>query len=166
MGIDILCLFVYTIDKMTTDNKELGRILRQQRILIPLTLQELSAKAGVSSSHIGRIERGERFPSARILHKLAKPLGFDESDLFSRAGYLSPTAEDQGEPGQLDPYVRQVLSHEPVETQRVVVAVLTILKSMNITLTPGFAEYVHRKYPKVDDDVITMIEDILEHPKG
>ena len=29
----------------------------------------------------------------------------------------------------------------------------------------GFGEYIHRKYPEVDDDTITMIEDILEHPK-
>jgi len=29
----------------------------------------------------------------------------------------------------------------------------------------GFAEYVHRKYPGVDEDIITMIQDILEHPK-
>ncbi|GAI76531.1 unnamed protein product, partial [marine sediment metagenome] len=27
-----------------------------------------------------------------------------------------------------------------------------------------FADYAHRKYPNVDEDVITTIEDILEHP--
>ncbi len=130
-----------------------------------LTLGELTAKSGVSASHIGRIERGERFPSARILRKIAKPLGFDESELFSRAGYLSPIAESQGV-GQLDPYVATVLSREPVEIQRIVVAILSIFKSMakggqcNIE----FREYAHSKYPEVDEDVITMIEDILEHP--
>ena len=46
--------------------------------------------------------------------------------------------------------------------------ILSILKSItkwggcNI----GFAEYIHRKYPEVDEDIITMIEDILEHPQG
>ena len=28
----------------------------------------------------------------------------------------------------------------------------------------SFAEYAHRKYPELDEDVLTMIEGILEHP--
>jgi len=68
----------------------LGRILRQRRIAILLTLQELAAASGVSTAHLGRIETGERFPSACILRKIAKPLGFDEGELFTLAGFLSP----------------------------------------------------------------------------
>jgi len=37
-----------------------GEVLRRERVRIPLTLQELSAMSGVSPSHLGRIERGER----------------------------------------------------------------------------------------------------------
>lgn len=107
---------------------DLGRILKQRRVMIPLTLQQLAATAGVSASHLGRIERGERCPSAHILRKLAKPLGFDESELFSRAGYLS--VDSQPGLGELDPYVQYVLSQEPVEIQRTVVAILSIFKSM------------------------------------
>jgi len=32
------------------------------------------------------------------------------------------------------------------------------------TQMPGFREYARRKYPQVEEDLITMIEDILEHP--
>ena len=53
---------------------------------IPLTLGELGARSGVLTSHLGHIERGERFPSAQILHKIAKPLGFDEDELFRLVG--------------------------------------------------------------------------------
>ena len=53
-------------------NNDLGRILKQQRIAVRLTLQELADESSVSSSHLGRIERGERFPSARILRKIAR----------------------------------------------------------------------------------------------
>ena len=56
--------------------KNLGILLKQQRLRIMLTLRELTTLSGVSSSHLGRIERGERFPSASILRKIAKPLGF------------------------------------------------------------------------------------------
>jgi len=114
----------------------LGRIIKQRRVTVPLTLQELAAGSGVSSSHLGRIERGERFPSARILRKIAKPLGFDEDELFTFAGYLSPQrsgiAEESPEysGSRLDPYVASVLAREPIDVQRTVIGVLTILKSL------------------------------------
>jgi len=109
----------------------LGRILKQRRVMIPLTLQGLAAISGTSSSHLGRVERGERFPSALILRKIAKPLGFEESELFSLAGYLSPqpSREEYGL-GRLDPYVSSILSQEPVEVQRTVIGILSILKSI------------------------------------
>ena len=121
---------------MAANSKNLGRLLKQQRVMIPLTLQKLAAISGTSPSHLGRIERGERFPSASILRKIAEPLGFEESELFSLAGYLSPLsagieegkAEYSGR--QLDPYVSKVLSQEPVEVQHTVLGILSILKSI------------------------------------
>ena len=123
---------------MTSNNnsQNLGRILKQRRVMIPLTLRELAAISSISSSHLGRIERGERFPSASILQKMAKPLGFEESELFTLAGYLSlpsagtkeTTTEYGG--GQLDPYVRKMLSQEPVKVQRAVIGILSTLKSI------------------------------------
>jgi transcriptional regulator with XRE-family HTH domain len=119
-----------------TDN-DLGKILKQQRITIPLTLQELSEESGVSSSHLGRIERGERYPSARILRKIAKPLGFDEDELFTLAGFLSPQTPEVAEESrsrytgrQLDPYVARILAEEPAEVQRAVIGILSLLKSV------------------------------------
>lgn len=114
----------------------IGGIIKQQRISMPLTLQELARKASVSASHLGRIERGERFPSAHILRKIAKPLGFEENELFTLAGYLSsqPSMVAESSPGytgrQLDPYVARVLSQEPVEVQRAVIGILTMLRSI------------------------------------
>ena len=117
-------------------NNNLGRILKQRRVMIPLTLGELAVISGTSSSHLGRVERGERFPSASILRKIAKPLGFEESELFSLAGYLSSTPDGVEEKkadyigGRLDPYVSGVLSREPVEVQFAVIGILSILKSI------------------------------------
>ncbi len=120
-----------------SDNgKNLGRLLKQRRVMIPQTLRDLATMSGISSSHLGRIERGERFPSASILRKIAKPLGFEESELFSLAGYLSPPMAGMEEEKsnysvrQLDPYVSQMLSQEPVEVQRTVIGILSILKSI------------------------------------
>ena len=123
---------------MTTHNngKGLGRIIKQQRILTQLTLRELAGKSGVSSSHLGRVEAGERFPSARILHRIAGPLGFDEGELFALAGYLSiqPSTADETVTGnnirQLDPIVASMLRQEPIEVQRAIIVLLTMLKSL------------------------------------
>ena len=117
-------------------SESLGRILKQSRTMIPLTLWELATKSGISPSHLGRIERGERFPSASVLRRIAKPLGFEEGELFSLAGYLTtPTDTIQEESanytsGQLDPYVSRLLSEEPIEVQRTVIGILSILKSI------------------------------------
>jgi len=121
-----------------TDNEpgHIGLHLKRQRVSVPLTLTELAAQTGISPSHLGRIERGERFPSARVLRKLARPLGFEEDELFTLAGYLSPQlpgiAEKDGEyiARQLDPMVARMLSHETPETQRQVLNILSIMKSL------------------------------------
>ncbi len=117
---------------MTADNRsDLSKILKQRRVMIPLKLKELAAAAGISPSYLGRIERGKRFPSASILRKIAKPLGFDEGELMTLAGYLSPQScqqVDSSSAGQLDPYVAAVLSQEPIEVQRAVLAIFSALK--------------------------------------
>jgi len=121
--------------------KNLGILLKQQRLRIMLTLRKLTALSGVSSSHLGRIERGERFPSASILRKIAKPLGFEEDELFTLAGYLSPQspaiaeAHPEYSGRRLDPYVAKVLAEEPAEVQRAVIGILSMLKSIAKSLT-------------------------------
>jgi transcriptional regulator with XRE-family HTH domain len=96
--------------------------------------------SGVSASHLGRIERGERYPSGSILRRIAEPLGFEESELFTLAGYLSPNPPGIAESrphygGELDPYVARMLTQEPVDVQRAVIGILTILKSIAKSMT-------------------------------
>jgi len=119
------------------NNQNLGRMIKQQRLISGLTLRELAASSGVSSSHIGRIERGERFPSAHVLRRIARYLGFKEEELFTLAGYFSPQPPTAAERKaadsftQLDPIVARALSQEPVEIQRLSLVILTLLKSIS-----------------------------------
>jgi transcriptional regulator with XRE-family HTH domain len=115
----------------------LGRIIRQHRVLIPLTLQELAQISGVSPSYLGRIEKNERFPSASILRKIAQPLGFNENELFILAGYLPPQSDAIAEASKdynhtsLDPHIARELAKEPIEMQFAALTILSILKSLN-----------------------------------
>jgi len=116
---------------------ELGRILKNRRLMIPITARQLALSTGVSAAHIGRIENGERFPSARVLRKLAGPLGFDERELLTLAGLrAADTTEETGDKSQgrgdsrIDPYVARMLVQEPSEVQRKVIGILGLLKRM------------------------------------
>ena len=121
---------------MTNNSNDLGKTLKHRRLMMALTVQALATAAAVSPSHLGRIERGERFPSATILRRIAKPLGFGEGELFTLAGYLSPHTRSVAETGEayisggLDAYVAGVLASESVTTQRAVVGLLSILKAI------------------------------------
>ena len=115
-----------------TKDKDIGKILAQRRKQSSLTMRDVAIRSGVSTSHLSRIEHGDRFPSASVLRRLAAPLGFQETELMMIVGYLSPLKQDDNgenvKVGKLDPYVALVLSKEPVEMQRALVDILKIVK--------------------------------------
>lgn len=82
-----------------SSKQNIGRIIREQRKSIPLTLKQLSEMSGISITHLARIESGQRVPSPRTLQLVAKPLAFDLNELLIMGGYLLPEApsfsEDQ-----------------------------------------------------------------------
>jgi transcriptional regulator with XRE-family HTH domain len=94
--------------------QSLGNIVRRQRNRLGLTLVDLAEKSGVSISHLGRIENAQRYPSATVLRKIAKPLNLDEDELFNLAGYLpgekpkTPDLEKQKLLAELDILVDRV----------------------------------------------------------
>jgi transcriptional regulator with XRE-family HTH domain len=60
----------------------LGTIIRRARRECRLTLRELAHKAALSVVYLGEIERGKKYPSARVLEELARALDLDVSDLL------------------------------------------------------------------------------------
>lgn len=73
----------------------LGPILRVRREERGLTISQLGREAGLSTSYLSRIEKGERFPSGFYLRRLAAPLGFSELELFKLAGFISEDAVER-----------------------------------------------------------------------
>lgn len=113
---------------------EFGRFIKERRKSMTLSIAKLSKASGVSPSHITRIEAGERFPSARILRRLAEPLGLTAEELFRVAGYLSVTRNETLEiqkRRKIDPYVAEALAREPPEIQRAAVVILNILRRLS-----------------------------------
>lgn len=60
----------------------LGRVVRQERQYRNLTIKELGEKAGLSEIYVGEIERGQKYPSAKVLESLAQALGLDIAELL------------------------------------------------------------------------------------
>lgn len=61
------------------------RILRTEK---GLSQEELAHRAGVSTSHIGKLERGEKNPSLSSIEKITNALGITLEDLFK---YIQPS---------------------------------------------------------------------------
>jgi len=119
----------------------LGEMLKQRRVALSLTLREVARAAGISPSHLGRVEQGQRFPSGQILRRIAAPLRLDEKELFTLAGLLSPFQADDPESeahpaSRLDPHVARLLAEEPPEVQRSVIGILSILHSLARSQAP------------------------------
>jgi len=60
----------------------IGRVIRRERQIRRLTIKDLGDKAGLSEIYVGEIERGQKYPSSKVLESLAKALDIDLSDLL------------------------------------------------------------------------------------
>lgn len=60
----------------------LGKVIRQERQARHLTIKELGDKAGISEIYLGEIERGQKYPSAKVLESLAQALEIEIAEFF------------------------------------------------------------------------------------
>jgi transcriptional regulator with XRE-family HTH domain len=60
----------------------LGRVIRHERQDRQLTIKELGDKAGLSEIYVGEIERGQKYPSSKVLESIAGALDLDLADLL------------------------------------------------------------------------------------
>ncbi len=60
----------------------IGRVIRRERQDRQLTIKELGDKAGLSEIYVGEIERGQKYPSSKVLESLANALDLDIADLL------------------------------------------------------------------------------------
>lgn len=60
-----------------------GKKVREERMRLDLSQEELAAKAGVHRTYIGMIERAEKNITLININKIAIALGLQISDLFN-----------------------------------------------------------------------------------
>lgn len=105
-----------------TLDQRIAHRVRELRAAQGLTLEQLSARSGVSRSMISVVERGESSPTAALLDKLAAGLGVTLNALFDAPREDTPPSpvsrhDDQAEWQDPDSgYVRRALSPPGVDT--------------------------------------------------
>ena len=60
----------------------LGKRIRDERLLLRLTIEQLAERADKSSNFVGQIERGDRKPSIETLVDIANALGTTVDNLL------------------------------------------------------------------------------------
>jgi transcriptional regulator with XRE-family HTH domain len=62
---------------------QIGPVIRRLRTERQMTLDQLAARAGISASHLSRLERGQAEPSFTVAAALAREIGVSLSDLLN-----------------------------------------------------------------------------------
>jgi len=100
------------VGEIVADLQEIyGKVIRRERQYHQLTIKELGDKAGLSEIYVGEIERGQKYPSAKVLESIANALDLDlaeflelvadeirserEPQLTNAIGFTVPTAPGQ-----------------------------------------------------------------------
>lgn len=65
------------IQRPSIQRQRIGPAIRRLRRMNAMTLDDLSSQAGISASHLSRLERGQTLPSFQVLADIAHVLGAD-----------------------------------------------------------------------------------------
>jgi hypothetical protein len=146
-----------------------GMKLRQFRENAGLSLTDLSARTGLSTSYLTEIEHGKKYPKAEKIARMAEVLGRNYDDLVSIRlnEELSPLADFLGSPvlhnfpyhlfGMSPTQVIELLTRQPAEASSLVKALLGIAEQYNIGVEHLFRAAL-RSYQEINDNYFPEIE--------
>ncbi|MBE3559856.1 MAG: helix-turn-helix transcriptional regulator [Ktedonobacteraceae bacterium] len=120
----------------------LGRIVRRERQNRHLTIKELGDRAGLSEIYVGEIERGQKYPSAKVLESLAHALDLDLAELFEM---IAEEIRGQREP-QLTSAIGFTLPTPGQPRRMVVRRIVNMLDEGDVESVADFSVFLLSKY--------------------
>jgi len=78
---------------MTNLRELLAQNIKKYRKIRGLSQEMLAEKAGTSTTHIGMVEIGKKFPSVNMLEKIALALDVDTPELFNTGSIVFLSAQ-------------------------------------------------------------------------
>ena len=73
---------------MTNLRLLIAKNIKKIRKIRGFSQETLAEKAGTSTTHIGMIEIGKKFPSVKMMEKIAEALGIDTPELFKTGNVI------------------------------------------------------------------------------
>jgi transcriptional regulator with XRE-family HTH domain len=109
------------VQRPIVQRQRIGPAIRRLRRMNGLTLDDLASQAGISASHLSRLERGQTLPSFQVLSDIAHVLGADvdefvrlESEVTQRDKDFQVLLDARGFPEDL----QQELMTSSIELRR------------------------------------------------
>src|SRR5690606_39507584 len=85
---------------MATENKTIGKILKEARELKRISLREVEAQSGISNGYLSQLENDKiKKPSANTLYKLSELFNIDFDDLMVSTGIVEEKKETKKNSG-------------------------------------------------------------------
>ncbi len=124
----------------------MGRVIRRERQERRLTLKEIADKANLSVVYVGEVERGQKYPSATVLEKLAEALGIGVADLLE---LMAEEIRAEREPEITTSAIGFALSDQPGQPRRVVVKrIVNMLDEHAVASVADFSAYLLAKHSR------------------
>jgi transcriptional regulator with XRE-family HTH domain len=120
----------------------IGKVIRQERQLRQLTIKELGEKAGLSEIYVGEIERGQKYPSAKVLESIARALDLDLAELLE---LMAEEIRSEREP-QMTRAIGFTVPSAPGQPRRLIVKnMLNMLDEGDVESIADFSEFLLSK---------------------
>lgn len=120
----------------------IGKVIRRERTDRNMTIKELGEKAGLSEIYVGEIERGQKYPSAKVLESLAGALDLDLAEFFE---LMAEAIRSEREP-QMTNAIGFVLPTTPNQPRRMVVKrIVDMLNEGDVESIANFSAFLLSK---------------------
>ena len=121
----------------------IGRVVRRERQDRRLTIKDLGDKAGLSEIYMGEIERGQKYPSSKVLEAIARALELDMAEFLE---LLAEEIRNDREP-QLANAIGFVLPSTPNQPRRMVVKrIVNMLNEGDVESVASFSAFLLSKH--------------------
>jgi transcriptional regulator with XRE-family HTH domain len=121
----------------------LGRVIRQERQYRHLTIKELGEKAGLSEIYVGEIERGQKYPSAKVQESIARAMEIDLAELLE---LMAEEIRREREP-QMTNAIGFTLPATPGQPRRIVIKnIINMLDEGAVESVADFSAFLLAKH--------------------
>lgn len=109
---------------MNNISQQLGSQIRNIRISLGISQEELAFKSGISAAHLGQIERGVKAPTITTISKIASALNITLPILFSFD--ITNTPNNKDKLNKINAYLSNLSEDELNDILKIIKAIMNL----------------------------------------